>query len=317
MNAYILKKATPTTCQPITCTRFLTDCFVGGKTIRELQDEQFSNCGCRTLHGQEQVKNGATADQQEKELFLVTYSDAWLNSDDIDKLISQRQPAVLKDSDDHTLAYTTNNPESFKVPDNAQKVNPEAGSLKIRYPWDLLAINEQIVGGLQEDDVQIKLNSNVHIDGHLQVGEGTKILPGVYIEGNVVIGRNCKIGPNCYIRGKTAIGNDCHIGQAVEVKNSIIMAGVSAGHLSYIGDSVIGTETNLGAGTTVANLRHDNGNHKSMIDNELIDTGRRKFGTVIGDHVHTGINTSIYPGRKIWPTLCTRPASVISKDIHE
>ena len=317
MNAYILKRKTPETCQPITCSRSLTDCVAGGKTFLELQDDQLAGCGCYPLHGQELEDTVVSTDQQENRLCLVTYSDTWLPRGDIDKLFSQQQPVALQDSDDNTLAYTTNNPDSFKVPDNAQKVNPEAGSLKIRYPWDLLAINEQIVGSLQEDDVQIKLNSNVHIDGHLQVGEGTKILPGVYIEGNVVIGRNCKIGPNCYIRGKTAIGNDCHIGQAVEVKNSIIMAGVSAGHLSYIGDSVIGTETNLGAGTTVANLRHDNGNHKSMIDNELIDTGRRKFGTVIGDHVHTGINTSIYPGRKIWPNVCTRPASVISKDLHE
>jgi len=148
----------------------------------------------------------------------------------------------------------------------------------------------------------------------LQVGKGTVILPGVYIEGKVIIGKNCKIGPNCYIRGNTYIDNNCHIGQAVEIKNSIIMNKVSIGHLSYIGDSIICSNTNLGAGTITANLRHDGKNHRSMVNNQLIDTKRRKAGTIIGDNVHTGIHCSIYPGRKIWPNVCTAPGAIIKHD---
>ena len=93
------------------------------------------------------------------------------------------------------------------------------------------------------------------------------------------------------------------------------MDGSKIPHLSYIGDSVIGENVNLGAGTITANLRHDNGNIKSMIKEKLIDTKRRKFGAVIGDNVHTGINTSIYPGRKIWPGKTTLPGEVIKKDV--
>ena len=86
-------------------------------------------------------------------------------------------------------------------------------------------------------------------------------------------------------------------------------------HLSYVGDSVIGEGCNLGAGTIIANLRHDNANVKSAVKGKLIDTGRRKFGTVFGDNVHTGISTSIFPGRKLWPNTCTRPGQIVDKDI--
>jgi bifunctional UDP-N-acetylglucosamine pyrophosphorylase/glucosamine-1-phosphate N-acetyltransferase len=88
------------------------------------------------------------------------------------------------------------------------------------------------------------------------------------------------------------------------------------GHLSYIGDSILGEKVNLGAGTTTSNLRHDGKNHFSKVGDKLVDTGRRKFGTIIGDNVHTGINTSIYPGRKIWPGLTTRPADIVIQDLR-
>jgi bifunctional UDP-N-acetylglucosamine pyrophosphorylase/glucosamine-1-phosphate N-acetyltransferase len=72
---------------------------------------------------------------------------------------------------------------------------------------------------------------------------------------------------------------------------------------------------NLGAGTIVSNLRHDGKNHRSKLGGLLVDTGRRKFGTIIGDHVHTGIQTSIYPGRKLWPHTSTLPAEVVRDDV--
>ena len=189
------------------------------------------------------------------------------------------------------------------------------GSLLIRYSWDLVELNNIIVGKLTENKIAGTVRERVSIDGCIELGEGSVLLPGVFIEGNAIIGKNCKIGPNCYIRGNTSIGDNCHIGQAVEVKNCLIMNNVSAGHLSYIGDSVICPGTNLGAGTISANLRHDGKNHASMIGDSLVDTGRRKLGVIIGDDAHTGINTSFYPGRKIWPGGITCPSEIVKKDI--
>lgn len=194
---------------------------------------------------------------------------------------------------------------------------PARRSFLIVHPWDLLRANEQHVADLVADVIDGGVHASAVIEGVIRVGAGTRILPGVYIEGNVIIGANCKIGPNCYLRGNTSIGDGCHIGQSVEIKNSLILARTNVGHLSYVGDSVLGEKVNLGAGTTTSNLRHDGANHRSMVDGGLVDTGRRKFGAIVGDGVHTGINTSIYPGRKLWPGVSTRPGEIVQRDVCE
>lgn len=186
------------------------------------------------------------------------------------------------------------------------------------YSWDLLATNEAMLSdlsALKKSEIKGKVEENVMINDNIIVGEGTVLKSGTYIEGNVIFGKDCTIGPNCYIRGSTSIGDNCKVGQAVEIKNSIIMDNSKVPHLSYVGDSIIGENVNLGAGTIIANLRHEHDNVKSKLNGILIDTGRRKFGAVIGDNVHTGIHTSIYPGRKLWPGKMTRPGEIVKEDI--
>ncbi len=196
----------------------------------------------------------------------------------------------------------------------------EAGFwLPLTYPWSLLEANEMVLQQKEKNKPEISKSAVVEkyatLKGFVAVGKGTLIRNGAYIEGPVVIGENCIIGPNCFIRPHTSIGNHCKVGNAVEVKNSILMDNVTIGHLTYCGDSVIGESVNFGAGTVIANLRHDDGNVKSMVKGELVDTGRRKFGTIIGDNAKLGIHTSIYPGRKIWPGKATLPGEIVRKDV--
>ena len=186
--------------------------------------------------------------------------------------------------------------------------------ISITYPWRLLDANEHFLKDIKTD-VKGEIEKGVTIRGSLIVGKGTKIKSGTCIEGSVVIGENCEIGPNTYIRGYSAIGNNCKLGQAVELKNSIVADRTKIPHLSYVGDSVIGENCNIAAGTVVANLRHDNKNIMSKVNGDLIDTGRKKLGTIIGDNVKTGANTTIYPGRKIWPGKQTMPGEVVKEDI--
>lgn len=197
---------------------------------------------------------------------------------------------------------------------NGNDIYCKTDSMPCRYPWDLLDANAHFVNKIK-NHIRGTVEKGVTIKGEITVGEGSEVLNGVYIEGNVVIGKNCKIGPNCYLRGPITIGNDCRIGQAVEIKNCIIGDNSNVPHLNYVGDSIIGDGVNLGAGTIIANLRHDNSNIKSIVDGKLVDTGRIKFGSAIGDNVHTGINTKIYPGRKLWPNTSTKPGEVVNKDI--
>ncbi len=187
----------------------------------------------------------------------------------------------------------------------------------IGYAWDLLDANAFLLERFEASDIHGAVSPLADLSGNISIGEGSVIEAGSVIEGPVSIGRNSNIGPNCWIRPATSIGDGCKVGQGVEVKNSIIMDGAAVPHLSYVGDSVIGVGANLGCGTITANFRHDGKNHKSMIRGELVDTGRRKLGAIVGDDVHTGINTSIYPGRKLWPGTSTIPGEIVHSDVEK
>lgn len=188
--------------------------------------------------------------------------------------------------------------------------------IQIPYVWELLKCQEKYASKLSHHiDPKSTVEPLVTLEGSVTIGEGTIIKNGVYIEGPVIIGRNCTIGPNCYIRGNTSIGDDSRIGNAVEIKNSIIGNEAIICHLSYVGDSIIGDNVMLGAGFINANSRLDELEITTQINGQKISTGRNKLGAIIGDGVHTGIKTSVYPGRKIWPHKFTIPGEIVSKDI--
>jgi len=206
--------------------------------------------------------------------------------------------------------------DAVKALSKKEKVAVEKADfwIPITYPWSMLEANEILLKKINSN-IQAKVEKGVTIKGEVIVGKKTLLRAGTYIEGPVVIGENCDIGPNCYIRACSSIGNNCRIGNGVEVKNSIVMDNTQIGHLSYVGDSVIGANVNIGAGFIVANLRHDNADVKSFVNGKLISSCRRKFGTVIADNVKTGIRTSIYPGRKVWPGKTTLPGELVKKDV--
>jgi bifunctional UDP-N-acetylglucosamine pyrophosphorylase/glucosamine-1-phosphate N-acetyltransferase len=187
--------------------------------------------------------------------------------------------------------------------------------LPIGYPWHLLDANEYLLDHYFAPEILGEVSPAAHLNGAVHVGKGSIIQPGVVIDGPVCIGENSDIGPNCWLRPHTTVGDGCRVGHACEVKNTILMNGAKVPHLSYIGDSVLGEDVNLGAGTVTANFRHDGRTHGSVINGVLIDTGRRKLGAVFGDHVHTGIHTTVYPGRKLWPNTFTRPGDIVDRDI--
>jgi len=181
-------------------------------------------------------------------------------------------------------------------------------------PWELLEASERLMRDL-EDSMDGEVEDGVTIHGPVAIGEGTIIRSGTYIQGPVYIGRNCDIGPNSYLRAHTCIGDGVSIGNAVEVKNSIIMDGTNINHLSYVGDSVIGMDCNIAAGTNIANLRFDDGPVRMMVKDDFVETGRRKLGAVFADGVKTGINSSFNPGVKVGRDSCIGAGCVISRDV--
>ena len=182
-------------------------------------------------------------------------------------------------------------------------------------PWELFEATHYILDRI-ESRIQGIIEENVRLIGNIVVGSGTVIRSGSYLVGPLFIGENCNIGPNCYIRSYCSIGNEVHIGHACELKNTIVMDHSSIPHLSYIGDSIIGSYVNLGAGTITANLRFDKKSICMNVKGEKIDTGRQKLGAIIGDYVQTGIGTTLMPGVKIGPYNFVGPNSTISEDIQ-
>lgn len=179
--------------------------------------------------------------------------------------------------------------------------------MDVGYPWDMLDANAILMDRIAEGNNSGTIEEGVTIHGSAAIGEGTIVRAGSYIEGPCSIGKNCRIGPHAYIRGSTSIGDDCHIGHCTEIKNSIIMSGTKIPHFNYLGDSVIGSNCNFGAGTKGANLRHDHENVR--VGGK--DTRKKKFGAVIGDNVQFGINCSINVGAIIGSNAQFAPNSFI------
>lgn len=181
-------------------------------------------------------------------------------------------------------------------------------------PWDLLEANRWVL--LRMDHrVCGCVENGAHLVGAVTVARSARVRSGAYIEGPVFIGAGSDVGPNCFVRAFTSIGEGVRIGNGCEVKNSLVMDGVHVGHLSYIGDSIIGEGCNLGAGTVTANLRLDDGSVKMLVNGVVVDSGRRKLGVVLGDGVKSGINALFMPGVKVGCNSWIGPNVVVSRDV--
>jgi bifunctional UDP-N-acetylglucosamine pyrophosphorylase/glucosamine-1-phosphate N-acetyltransferase len=186
--------------------------------------------------------------------------------------------------------------------------------LDIGKPWDLLEANKQVLAN-QQKRIEGTVEDGAVIKGNTIVEKGAIVKSGAYIEGPVFIGEDSVVGPNCYIRAYTSLGRKVKIGNAVEIKNCIIMDETNVGHLSYVGDSIIGQRSNFGAGTITANLRHDDRSIFVSVKGERQNSMRRKLGAIIGDDVKTGIGTLIGPGIVIHQGAQTGTGVVVRRDI--
>lgn len=185
---------------------------------------------------------------------------------------------------------------------------------EMTYWWNHLDINIYALEHLMQHEVHGKVEPGAYIEGKVHIGKGTLVRAGTRIEGPAYIGDNCLIGPNAFIRPGSVIENNCHVGTS-EIKNSVVMNESNVPHFSFIGDSVLCEEVNLGAGAIIANLRFDEENVKVKFKQEKIDTGKRKLGAAIGQGAKIGSNSTIncgvmighnckiYPGARVMHNL--------------
>jgi NDP-sugar pyrophosphorylase family protein len=162
--------------------------------------------------------------------------------------------------------------------------------------WDAL---KQIGSYLQfrlKPAILARIMGRPFISEHVYVGPGTVIENGATIKGPAWIGNNCEIRSGCYIRENVIIGDDVVLGNSCEFKNSIVFNDAQVPHFSYVGDSVLGYRVHLGAGVILSNVRLDRREISVKQETNLIPTGLRKFGAIIGDRTEIGCNAVISPG---------------------
>lgn len=159
------------------------------------------------------------------------------------------------------------------------------------------------------------------------IGKGTILEPSAILKGPMVIGEGCEIRQGAYLRGNVIVGSHCVIGHCTEIKNSVIMNHSEAGHFNYIGDSILGSHVNMGAGSRLANLQFRTPEQKepkvqifpeipALIDDDIIKTGLNKFGAILGDNVEVGCNAVLCPGALVGKENWIYPNSVLPREYY-
>jgi len=175
--------------------------------------------------------------------------------------------------------------------------------LDVVYPWEILRANRTIMDSWEHSEISkaVTLEANVTIQGTVYIEDDVVIKAGAVLEGPCSIGKGCYIGNNSLIRSYTALGDNCSVGYGVELKNCVVQQNTHIGRLSFIGDSVLGENVDISAGTMTVNRKLDWSTIKVMHQKKARDTGILKLGAFIGDDVAIGAGNSIEPGTIIPP----------------
>lgn len=183
------------------------------------------------------------------------------------------------------------------------------------YPWEALADIKEIVIGLGntlDGELYDKVGDNVWIS------KSAKIYPNNYIEGPCIIGHNTEVRPGAFIRGSVLVGENCVVGNSTELKNCILFDNVQVPHYNYVGDSILGYKSHMGAGSITSNVKSD----KTLVviksqDGSRIETGRKKVGAMLGDYVEIGCGSVLNPGTIIGRGSSVYPLSSVRGVIPE
>lgn len=177
------------------------------------------------------------------------------------------------------------------------------------YPWEALkGISDMIisVGKTLSPDEYDSPSENVWIH------KTARVFPSAYIGSPCIIGANTEVRHCAFIRGSALVGENCVVGNSVELKNVIIFDNVQTPHYNYVGDSILGYKSHMGAGSITSNVKSDKTNVVIRSEADQIETGIKKIGAMLGDHVEVGCNSVLNPGTvigrnsNIYPTSSVR-----------
>jgi UDP-N-acetylglucosamine diphosphorylase / glucose-1-phosphate thymidylyltransferase / UDP-N-acetylgalactosamine diphosphorylase / glucosamine-1-phosphate N-acetyltransferase / galactosamine-1-phosphate N-acetyltransferase len=163
--------------------------------------------------------------------------------------------------------------------------------LNVTYPWEILKKLDEFVATIHDQRLG-RIHPTAVVEGNVYLHESASIGPHAYLEGPAWLGEGASIGHAAYIRGGVVLAPHAKVGHATEVKRSLFLDNAKAPHLNYVGDSVLGSKVNIGAGVKLANFN----NMGTIIKIEGQSTGLRKLGAMLGDEVTLGCNVATAPG---------------------
>ncbi|MDX2187521.1 MAG: UDP-N-acetylglucosamine diphosphorylase [Opitutaceae bacterium] len=183
-------------------------------------------------------------------------------------------------------------------------------------PWSWVQAIAKALAGIQRS-VPAQVPPGVLIEGAVHLDPSVKLPPFACIMGPAYIGPGTEIRPGAYIRGNVIIGAKCVIGNSCEFKNSLLLDGVQVPHFSYVGDSVLGNGSHLGAGVILSNLRLDQKAISVRIAGQPTDTGMRKLGALLGDSAEVGCNAVLQPGTILGKRALVLPTLAFGGTLEE
>lgn len=178
---------------------------------------------------------------------------------------------------------------------------------KYEYPWQALkGIKDFIIelGETLGDEYQ-------EVNEHVWIHKDAKVFDSAYIGSPCIIGAGTEVRHCAFIRGSALVGENCVIGNSVELKNVIIFDNVQVPHYNYVGDSILGYKSHMGAGSITSNVKSDKKLVVVKSENEAIETGLKKFGAMLGDNVEVGCGSVLNPGTVIGPNSNIYPLSSV------
>jgi len=164
------------------------------------------------------------------------------------------------------------------------------------YAWEALKRIESYLAANLKPALHNKCEGDAFIGERVFIGEGTVVEDGAMIKGPAIIGRNCQIRHNAYLREHVIVGDGCVVGNSCELKNVLLFNGCQVPHFNYVGESILGHKTHLGAGVVLSNFKSLGRNITVTVDGQPLDTGLRKFGALLGDGCDIGCNAVLNPG---------------------
>lgn len=167
------------------------------------------------------------------------------------------------------------------------------------------------------DGASVVMAGAVLMGCRIRFGRGVLVESGAMIKAPAIIGDHSEVRQGAYMRGNCLVGRRCVVGHSTEVKHSVLLDDAKAGHFNYLGDSILGNEVNLGAGTKLANLRFLPGNVLVRTPQGQVDSGLRKFGAILGDRCQTGCNSVTNPGTVIGRDAFLLPNVTAPSGLHQ